>query len=293
MKHISLALGYACCWGIGVTLTKMALSGIAPSPLLIIQLSSGVLLLLAVCYAQEGKLPVSWPHLKKGYAGIFEPAMAYMVGIFGIRLTTASNATLIGASEVILTILFAAVFLSERLTYTKLLLAVISFGGMWLLMLGDIGGGTANTSLAGDLLILLGVVFAVCYAMVSKKQVATVSPWQLAASQQLVGLIVTVISFGVLSFVFQEFEMSFRDISPGYWLLAMGSGIIQYALAFLFYLIALKNIPVSRAAFYIALIPVFGVASAVVMIGEQPGPMQYLGGLLIVGSSFFANRLSV
>ncbi|MCG8318214.1 MAG: DMT family transporter [Cytophagales bacterium] len=292
MKNVLLALGYAFCWGIGVTLTKMALSGIAPTPLLITQLSSGVLFLLIVCYVQGEKLPVSWPLLKKGYAGVFEPALAYMVGIFGIRMTTASSATLIGASEVILTILFAAIFLSEKLSHVKLSLAAISFGGLWLLMLGDMGD-TRESSFAGDLLVLLGVVFAVLYTLISKKQVATISPQQLAASQQLVGLIVTVTCFGVLSFVFQGFEISFHNISPGYWLLAIGSGIIQYALAFLLYLIALKNIPVSRAAFYIALIPVFGVASAVVMIGEQPGTMQWVGGLLIVGSSYFANRLSV
>lgn len=292
MKHVLLALGYAFCWGIGVTLTKIALSGIDTPPLLIIQLSSGVLFLLIVCYLQEGKLPVSWSRLKQGYAGVFEPALAYMVGVFGLQITTASSATLIGSSEVILTILFAAIFLGEKLNHTKLTLAAISFGGMWLLMLGDMGD-TGESSLAGDLLVLLGVIFAVLYALISKKQVTAISPQQLAASQQLIGLIMTVICFGVLSFIFQGFEISFHNISSGYWLLAIGTGIIQYALAFLLYLIALKYIPVSRAAFYIALIPVFGVASAVVLIGEQLGAQQWLGGLLIVGSSYFANRLSV
>ena len=125
-----IALSYACCWGVGVTLTKVALTEIAPTTLLIIQLVSSVLFLTVICYAREGHLPFSWQHLKQGYAGIFEPALSYMLGIFGIQLTTATNATLIGSSEVILTILCAAIFLGEKLTPVKLLLASSSFLGV-------------------------------------------------------------------------------------------------------------------------------------------------------------------
>ena len=292
MKGMFIALGYAFCWGVGVTLTKIALSGVTPTTLLIIQLSSGVIFLLLVCFVEGHKLPVSWPYLKQGYAGILEPAMAYMVGIFGIQMTSASSASLIGSSEVILTILFAAIFLGEKLNNMKLLLAGVSLGGMLLLMAGDIEDALVS-SFSGNLLVLLGVVFAVFYALISKKQVATLSPQQLAASQQLVGLFMIIICFGILSLLVPGYELNFYDISLSYWLLAISSGIIQYALAFLLYLIALRHIPVSRAAFYIALIPVFGVASAVVLIEEHLETAQWLGGLLIIGSSYFANRLSV
>ncbi len=56
---------------------------------------------------------------------------------------------------------------------------------------------------------------------------------------------------------------------------------MQYGLAFLLYLIALQNIPASQAAFYIALVPVFGVASAVFMIGEQSSFAQWIGAALV------------
>ncbi len=293
MKSTLLALGYAFCWGIGVTLTKIALSGIVPTVLLIIQISSGVLFLLLVCFLQERKLPLSWSYLKQGYAGILEPALAYMVSIFGIRMTTASNASLIGASEVILTILFAAILLGERLSPIKLLLAGISLIGMLLLIANDLENVLGSSSSAlGDFLVLLGVLFAVFYALISKKQVATMGPSQLAASQQLVGLFTVIVCFGVLSFVLKGYELRFYGISAAYWLLAIGSGIIQYALAFFLYLVALKSIPVSHAAFYIALVPVFGVVSAVVLLGEHLRITQWLGGLLIIGSSYFANRSS-
>jgi drug/metabolite transporter (DMT)-like permease len=170
MNNILFALSYAFCWGIGVTLTKIALSAISATTLLLIQLSSSVIFLAVACYIRDRQLPFSWQRLKQGFAGIFEPALAYMVGIFGVQMTTASNATLIGSSEVILTILFAAVFLDEKLTRIKLFLAGISFSGVLLLMLKD-AEGASRSSLMGDLLVLMGAIFAVFYVLISKKQV--------------------------------------------------------------------------------------------------------------------------
>jgi drug/metabolite transporter (DMT)-like permease len=290
MNKIIIALSYAFCWGVGVTLTKIALSEISATTLLIIQLSSSVIFLAAACYLKDRQLPFSWQHVKQGFAGIFEPGLAYMVSIFGLQMTTASNATIIGSSEVILTILFAAVFLGEKLTRMKLLLAGMSFSGVLLLMLED-AQGASHSSLIGDLLVLMGAIFAVFYVLCSKKQIESVDPLQLTSSQQLVGLIVTVFCFSALSIFNSNYEVNATGISLQFWSLAIGSGIMQYGLAFLLYLIALQNIPVSQAAFFVALIPVFGVASAVVMIGEQPSLAQWIGGSLVIVSSYCASRM--
>jgi drug/metabolite transporter (DMT)-like permease len=290
MSNIIVALSYAFCWGIGATLTKLTLSGIPAATLLITQLLSSVLFLTSVYYLKRRQLPFASRILKQGVAGIFEPALAYMIGIFGLKTTTASNASLIGASEVILTILLAAVFLGERLTKIKLLLAGTSFSGILLLMLKD-AEGTNHASLIGDLLVLLGTIFAVFYVLLSKKQIKTADPLELTVSQQLVGLIVTVLCFGVLSTIDPTYRLTVIGISPQFWLLAIVSGILHYALAFLLYLIALQTVSVSHAAFYVALIPVFGVASAVILIGEQPSFAQWVGAILVIASSYCASRL--
>ncbi|MBD2092137.1 DMT family transporter [Microcoleus sp. FACHB-1515] len=290
MNTILIALSYAFCWGVGTTLTKLALAEISATTLLVIQLISSVLFLAIACYIKMQKLPFSLAALKQGSAGIFEPALAYMVGIFGVKLTTASNAVLIGSSEVILTILMAAVFLGERLTRSKLLLAVISFLGVALLVWND-EEGAIDSSLIGNILVLLGTVFAVCYVLMSKKQIGGADPLQLTASQQFVGLIVTVFCFGVLSTINPSYEVNAIDISLPFWLLAIGSGIMQYAIAYLLYLTALQNVPASQAAFFIALIPIFGVGSAVLLLGETPSLAQWIGGAFVIVSSYWANRL--
>jgi drug/metabolite transporter (DMT)-like permease len=106
------------------------------------------LFLTSIYYLKRRQLPFSSKSLKQGVAGIFEPALAYMIGIFGLKMTTASNASLIGASEVILTIVLAAVFLRERLTRIKLLLTSTSFSGILLLMLGEESAGHSDPRLS-------------------------------------------------------------------------------------------------------------------------------------------------
>lgn len=289
MKYSLIALSYAFCWGVGLTLAKIALTEISPTTLLIIQLLSSVLFLSVVCYFRHGKLPLGIKNLKQGVAGIFEPALAYMFGTLGLALTTATNAALIGSTEVMMTILAAPIFLRERLTPIKIVLAAISLFGVFLLIKQDTAG-IQNSSLFGDILVLSGVVFAVVYVLVSKSQIDRIDAIELTASQQFIGLITTAIAFGILSLFNRDYEINAFGISPQFWLLAIISGIMQYALGFLLYLIALRQVEVSHAAFYVALTPVFGVASAILLIGEQPNFLQWIGASLIVTSSYFANR---
>ncbi|MEL6501498.1 MAG: DMT family transporter, partial [Cyanobacteria bacterium J06623_1] len=117
MKYTSIGVSYAFCWGFGITISKVALSEISATTLLIIQLISSLLFLLTICYCKNGEFPLSRKSWQQGIAGIFEPALAYMAGTIGLSLTTATNASLIGSTEVVLTILCAAVILKEKLTH--------------------------------------------------------------------------------------------------------------------------------------------------------------------------------
>lgn len=140
MASVLLSLGYAFSWGFGQTLSKLALAEVPPSTLLTVQLGSSVVFLAAFYGVRYRRLPFSVGSLKQGGAGVFEPALAYMFGTFGLSLTTASAATLIGASEVVLTVVFAALFLREPLTRKLLLLSALSFAGISLLFVGEGGG---------------------------------------------------------------------------------------------------------------------------------------------------------
>jgi drug/metabolite transporter (DMT)-like permease len=64
----------------------------------------------------------------------------------------------------------------------------------------------------------------------------------------------------------------------------VSSGLVQYAFAFLLYLRALQYLPVSIAAIFLTLIPVFGVGGAALLLGETVSAAQWLGGAMIIGA---------
>jgi drug/metabolite transporter (DMT)-like permease len=67
-------------------------------------------------------------------------------------------------------------------------------------------------------------------------------------------------------------------------LLAVGSGLVQYALAFWLYLVGLRGLPVSVAGMFLTLTPLFGVAGGMLFLGEGATALQLLGAVLIVGA---------
>ena len=64
---------------------------------------------------------------------------------------------------------------------------------------------------------------------------------------------------------------------------AIGSGVLYYAGAYWFYLGALRHVPASFAALSFYLIPIVGVAAAV-LLGERLEPQQWLGAVVVLGA---------
>jgi drug/metabolite transporter (DMT)-like permease len=81
-------------------------------------------------------------------------------------------------------------------------------------------------------------------------------------------------------------------ISAGAWLSAVASGIVYYALAYVFYIGALRRVPAARAASAFYLIPVFGVAGGRAFLGEQLGDAQWIGAAIVLISVISIARLT-
>ena len=72
---------------------------------------------------------------------------------------------------------------------------------------------------------------------------------------------------------------------------AVGSGVLYYAGAYWFYLGALRRVPASMAAVSFYLIPIVGVAASAVILGERLEPHQWVGTVVVLGSTLTIFRL--
>lgn len=284
-RAILLMILSAVCWGLGTVISKGVLIYLPPLMALVIQLISSVAFLWTITLIQQLWKPVDWNRfspqtlLKLGFPGLLEPALSYIFGLIGLTMTTASHALLISTVEPIMILALAWMFLRERIRPVLLGSSGIAVSGVLLTISVDMQSN--GRSAIGDLLIVVGTFCGALYAVLSRSGVQTVNAVLLAAIQQSVGLIWVILAWVSVG---QRNITQLIEIDLVVWTFAIASGIVQYALAFWLYLQAIKTIPVSIAAQFLSLVPVFGVCGAYLFLGERLAPLQGLGMLLVIGA---------
>ena len=286
---VAAAVLSAACWGSATVMSKGLLAVLPPLTLLVVQLLASIAFLWIAVFCLRLRVRLDRPARRASLSGLLEPGLSYCVGIAGLALTTASNASLIGTTEPLFILLLAWLLLRERIGGGVVGLALLASLGLGLVVLPDIRNGGGEGSSLGDALVVLGTLFAALYVIATRKLVMTLDPLPLSALQQSVGLLWTL---GVLALALAvgAVNLGLRDIPLEVLLFAAFSGIVQYALAFWFYLFALRRLPASVAAFYLTLIPVFGVGAAYLFLGETLTGVQWLGAALIVVSVTLISR---
>jgi drug/metabolite transporter (DMT)-like permease len=284
-KAVLMMILSAACWGLGTVMSKVVITYLPPLTVLAVQLVGSVAFLWTITLIQKPWNRVYWNQLsprtllKLGFPGLLEPALSYTLGLVGLAMTTASNASLISATEPMMALGLAWVFLRERIRFVLLVLIGIAIGGVLLTVGVDVHLG--DRLVLGDLLIVAGTFSGALYAVLSQAGVQIVNAALLAAIQQSFGLIGVALAW----ISFEQINVAqLTAINLVIWTLTIASGIIQYALAFWLYLQAIKTIRVSIAAQFLSLIPIFGVSCAYLFLDERLSLVQGLGMLLVVGA---------
>ena len=280
---VAAMVGSAACWGLATVMSKGALGFVPPFTLLAGQLVASVLFLWTAALATGAVGPVGEGARIATLAGVLEPGLAYAVGTVGLSMTGAAHAAMIGATEPLVVLLLAWVLLQQRPSGRTALAIVAAVVGIALVTAAPQGG---DASIIGDGLVVIGTVFASLYVVLTSRFALEAQPLHLAARQQSVGLAFALALWGGAILARQE-APALGSLAWQGWVLIAASGIVQYALAFWLYLIGLRVLPVHAAALFLALIPVFGTAGAMLFLGESVG-VQHLAGTALVIAAIVA-----
>jgi O-acetylserine/cysteine efflux transporter len=267
-------------WGVAVSGTKYALGGFDPVTLLSIELLAGAAVLWIALLVRGYRPPRSW--WLPAVLGLLEPALAYLGDTFGLSLTSAVHGAVINGLESGLVVLLAAVLLREAVTRPAILAIVVALGG--LAVLAGVGAGASGSTAAGDLLVAGGVLSASLYTIVAKRfddgsDVLSLTTWQFTVAA-LASLLVTIARWTAGSGI----RTGTVSAAPRLWLVAVLVGAGGFGLSFLLFNMVIVQVDAGRAAVVLNLVPVFGVASAVIFLGEGMTGRDALGAVLI-GSS--------
>lgn len=218
--------------------------------------------------------------VRHAWAGILDPSLTYLFFAIGLTATSASSATLIMASEPVLVVGLAWLLLRERIPARfHPIIAAATFGTLLITLSGSDEG---VPTLLGDIFILLGTASTALYTIVSRASARQMPPLLLAMLQQTCGLL-----FIVLLLPIEWLSIGLPQLATvplHAWLLIGATGITQGAVALWLYLRALKVIPATQAALLLTLIPLFGVSSAAILLGEQLTWWQVVGGGLTLAA---------
>ena len=194
--------------------------------------------------------------------------------MLGIRLGTASGASLLGNFEIVATALIALLLFREAIS-GKLWIAIglITVSGV-LLSFGE--GGSFDVS-AGSLLVLLATV---CWGLENNctRKISGKSTYEIVTLKGVFS--------GLGAFVIALFTKEALPpiiYVPG----AMLLGFVAYGLSIFTYIRAQRDLGAAKTSAFYAIAPFIGVLLAFLLVGEKPGRIYFVSlAVMLAGTAF-------
>jgi len=283
LSHAYL-IGAAVCWGLGTVLSKYALGGFDASLLLPFQLTCSVLLLGAFLLATGSSVRGIQHSMKVAALGVLNPGIAYALGLIGLAQINASLSVIIWATEPVLIVLMAFVFLHERLPLWSVLCLASAMAGVALI----IGAPSQGESLTGVVLTFSAVLACALYSILLRRMDLTDGTLPVVFLQQTSALAFAV----VVLFIAPGQSLGTINATPSQVASAIVAGALYYGVAFLLYVAGLRRTSAARAGMFLTLIPVFGLLFSALLLGEALDTGQFLGSMVVIGSMTVLARRS-
>jgi drug/metabolite transporter (DMT)-like permease len=223
------------------------------------------------------------PNLGKVFIlGVLGMAVYQSLAYFAATLTSATNMGIILSLMPMMALTLSITSLGNRLTAGALVGAVLSFGGVLVV----ISAGNLSTLIeqgvnVGDAMMLVATLAYAVYSTLLKKWQLRMPPLQLLYLQVLVAIIVLLPLF-VLS--------PKAGLSPSNIPLILYACIPTSMLAPLMWMHAISRLGPSRTTLFFNLLPIVTALIAAAVLGERLALYHLLGGALTLGGVVLAER---
>jgi drug/metabolite transporter (DMT)-like permease len=283
-------LGYAACaaagclWSMGFYFGKIALREMGVGHMVLYRFLFACLGLLPILLRKSGRdagalSGAEWRALL--LASFLGVPVQFIVQFWGLKLTNVSHACLMVGAMPVLLGAGAHLFSHERLDKVGWAALAGSTIGVGLIVVSGSGGAppqaASSPSLAGDLLVVASMFVSLGWILINQRLMKRHSP-----------LVIT--AYGVFSgtgmmaawVILVDGAPPVRGISLNVWLALAASGILCTAATTLLWNWGIHHVPASRAGVFLNIEPALGSAVGVKLMGEQLGPLTWVGGALIM-----------
>jgi drug/metabolite transporter (DMT)-like permease len=242
-------------------------------------------------------LPFAWPHLERDWP-VLRARLPLMIGLsatgfainnalsyWALQYTEALNALLIQSAGPLFVALWSLVLFGVRLTRAQLAGIAISLTGVLTIILrGDLGTLAGIRFNVGDVMFAGALLAFGLYSALMPRRPVT---------HQLSLISFTVACGALLLLPFSIWEYSTgRTLKFDAITMATLAYVVIFpsTLAYLFFNRGIALIGPNRAAPFFHLVPVFGSAMAILLLGEQPRLFHLVGYVLVLTGVVIASR---
>lgn len=179
LRGIGLKLGSVLAFIVMYALIKMTSDRIPPGEASFFR-SFFALPVIMVWLAMRGQMATGfrvqtpWGHLWRGVMG----TVAMSSGFAGLAWLPLPEVTALGYAAPLLTVIFAAMFLGEKVGFVRISAVVLGIAGVMIVLsprLGTLQSGAGHAQALGAVIVLTGAVFAALAQVTVRKLVATES----------------------------------------------------------------------------------------------------------------------
>ncbi|HIE1976964.1 TPA: DMT family transporter [Escherichia coli] len=282
IKGILLAFLAAFSWGSAIVMSKKGLGALDAGGLFFWQVGSAVILSWIVLAVNRKRFPLTRKVILACTTGVFEPFLAYTFTLYGLNFVSAGITSVMFSLESLFILLLSFLFFSVKIHAPGrfILLLSCAMSGSMMVVLPDISDSTDN--ITGYLLIIAGVLSASFYVVISSRLTGYFEPVTLLTGQLTFAFI--------LSSLFVVITDTSLLLPTESVLIVISSGILQYFLAFCFYLYSLRRIPVHIAGAMLYFISPVALLLSWLFLQEKISPVQWLGIIVTVLTVCIINR---
>lgn len=278
LAHAVMVLA-ALIFGINYVVGRWATGEVPAYTLGFVRWTCGALILLPFAWrriaADRAWIGRNWKLL--ALAGFLMPFMGAGLTYVALNHTLAVNGGVLQTSLPVFTVIFAWLVLRERTAAAQWAGAAIAIAGvLYVVSRGRIDVLLGLTFNAGDALLIVCNMGLAGYAVAVRRMSPGYHPLTLLTLICAVGAAIHAPFFAVETVTAEPIRPSFKAVAS----LAFVA-VFPSVIAIMCWNYALGRLGASRAGFYMYLVPVFGAALAVPVLGEEIG-LHHLGGAVLI-----------
>lgn len=290
--HVKLIL-VAAIWGLGWPAGRVVATELPPIGSAWVRYVMVVIVFLSFLkWSNQWVLPskTQWKHV--AWIGLFSTFVYQSLFMYGMRYTAAGDASLMITFNPLFTAFLAVLFLGERMSWRLFAGLLLAFAGVAVLFLASPNTDIPEIERWIGNAFIAGSAFAWATSTIIMKRVMTetpedanapLSPLHLTVWSSVIGLLILTPWAG-----FEALDANWTMPSAEAWTGIIFLAVFSTVLAYVWFADGIRIIGAGPAAFYVYLVPPFGILGGWLLLNEQLGTSLVIAFGLIVGGVLLA-----